>query len=211
MLRKKSGISALLFLAFATTACFGSFALTSKLYNWNASHDDKWVQQGAFLVTGVLLPVYGVAVLADAVIFNSIEFWTGENPVQTAAAEDGRRIAQASQGGETVTLDLKPGDDGTPYLSLIHEVDGEVRNVLTVVREGSETHVLDRDGVMVLRAAHRADGGMAIHRADGSEPVVLAGADVEAFLAGMPTGQATPSLFAATHFPQGWIGAVTAP
>jgi hypothetical protein len=211
MLRKKRAIPVLLFLAFATTACFGSFALTTKLYNWNASHDDKWVQQGAFLVTGVLLPVYGIAALADAVLFNSIEFWTGENPVHTASADDGRRIASATVGDETVTLDLKLEEEGEPYLTLIHEIRGERRNVLTVIRHGDETHVLDRDGVRVLSASHQPDGGMVVRWAAGGAPVLLEGTHVEAFLDGMATGEATPSLFAANHLPETWTGAVTAP
>jgi hypothetical protein len=211
MSRKKRAIPVLLFLAFATSACFGSFALTSKLYNWNASHDDKWVRQGAFLVTGVLLPVYGIAALADAVLFNSIEFWTGENPVHTASADDGRRIASATVEGETVTLDLRAGEEGEPYLTLIHEVEGELRNVLTVIRHGDETHVLDGDGVRVLSASHQADGGMMVRLAAGGAPVLLEGMHVEAFLDGMAGGEATPSLFAATHLPEAWTGAVTAP
>lgn len=211
MSRKKRAIPVLLFLAFATSACFGSFALTSKLYNWNASHDDRWVRQGAFLVTGVLLPVYGIAALADAVLFNSIEFWTGENPVHTAAVDDGRRIASATVEGETATLELRLGTDETPYLALIHEIHGEIQNVLTVIRHGDETHVLDRDGVRILSASHQPDGGMLVRWAAGGAPVLLEGTHVRAFLDGMATGEASPSLFAATHLPEAWTGAVTAP
>ena len=63
------------------TGCFGTFALTRNLYNWNDGvSDNKYVKS---LVTWLLIivPVYGVAGFIDFVILNLIEFWTGSNPV----------------------------------------------------------------------------------------------------------------------------------
>ena len=63
------------------SGCFGSFALTSRLHSWNESiSDSKFVNELVFLGF-CILPVYELAALGDALIFNSIEFWGGSNPV----------------------------------------------------------------------------------------------------------------------------------
>lgn len=68
-------------LAFVVTGCTGSFNLTRKVYNFHRSQPDKWTDEIWFLVVA-LLPVYGLATFADAIVFNSIEFWTEENPIE---------------------------------------------------------------------------------------------------------------------------------
>ncbi len=71
----------LLTFVFTTSGCFGRFNLTRKVYNFNKSvSPDKWVQELVFLGF-VVLPIYWFASLIDALIINSIEFWSGRNPV----------------------------------------------------------------------------------------------------------------------------------
>ncbi len=70
----------------ATPACYGPFKLTQKFHKWNGSIGEKWGQEIVFLAT-VIIPVYSVCMLGDAVVFNSIEFWGGENPIKTDTAE----------------------------------------------------------------------------------------------------------------------------
>ena len=60
--------------------CTGSFKATRAIHNWHSSQENKWVDEALFLVV-VIIPVYGVAMLIDGVIFNSVEFWTGKNPL----------------------------------------------------------------------------------------------------------------------------------
>ncbi|MDD4514561.1 DUF3332 domain-containing protein [Massilibacteroides sp.] len=62
------------------TSCIGSFSLTNKLLDWNRNVDSKFVNELVFIAFNIV-PVYGVAVLADVLVINSIEFWTGDNPV----------------------------------------------------------------------------------------------------------------------------------
>lgn len=66
------------------TGCTGPFALTKKLHTWQTGFEDKWVDEVAFLGC-IILPVYGLSTLADGLIFNSVEFWTGDNPMDTVA------------------------------------------------------------------------------------------------------------------------------
>ena len=89
--------------------CYGPFLLTKKVHAWNGQvSDNKWVVEGVFLVCA-WLPVYGIATLADALLFNSLEFWTGNNPMQKTDAVDvpTRRIVR----GDTEMVLSRAGDE----------------------------------------------------------------------------------------------------
>ncbi len=65
------------------SSCIGSFALTNKLLDWNRTLDSKFVNELVFIAFWIV-PVYEIASLADILVINSIEFWTGSNPVADA-------------------------------------------------------------------------------------------------------------------------------
>ena len=73
-------IIALLAGAVTLSSCIGSFGLHSKLLNWNQGIGNKFVNELVFLAFNII-PVYGVCYLADALVINSIEFWSGSNPM----------------------------------------------------------------------------------------------------------------------------------
>lgn len=62
------------------SSCIGSFGLFNKLLAWNQTIDNKFVNELVFFALWIV-PVYEVAMLADLLVLNSIEFWSGENPV----------------------------------------------------------------------------------------------------------------------------------
>lgn len=69
------------------SGCFGSFSLTSKLHDWNGSvSNHKFVNELVFLGL-CILPAYELCALGDVLVFNSIEFWGGSNPI---AMNDGQ-------------------------------------------------------------------------------------------------------------------------
>ncbi len=68
------------------TGCFGEFGLTRKVYEFNQGVGGKFVNQIVFWAMCVI-PVYEVAGMLDVIIFNTIEFWTGSNPVAMAPGE----------------------------------------------------------------------------------------------------------------------------
>src|SRR5688572_10232188 len=71
----------LVLLPFAMSGCLGPFNLTTDLHDWNSTaSEEKWVNELIFLGL-VIIPVYEFALLIDAIILNSIEFWGGKNPV----------------------------------------------------------------------------------------------------------------------------------
>lgn len=77
------GIAALIGATTLFSSCIGSFKLTNKVLDWNKTIDDKFVNEVVFIALHIV-PVYQLSIFADAVVLNSIEFWTGENPVTKA-------------------------------------------------------------------------------------------------------------------------------
>lgn len=71
-------VSLLLFFLVAA-GCYGSFALTTKLYDFNGSVRDPVARS---IVTVPLLGIYIMTGIGDAFLFNPIEFWSGKNPIE---------------------------------------------------------------------------------------------------------------------------------
>lgn len=62
-------------------SCYGPFNATRSLHKWNGEvTENEWGQEGMFLLLHII-PAYPLWVLGDSLIFNSIEFWGGENPI----------------------------------------------------------------------------------------------------------------------------------
>jgi hypothetical protein len=61
-----------------SASCLGPNNATAQLAKWNNGLDGKWGNEIAFIF---LLPVYAIFSLGDVLIFNSIYWWTGNNPI----------------------------------------------------------------------------------------------------------------------------------
>lgn len=94
------------------TSCIGSFALTNKLLSWNNNIGSKVVNELVFIGLWIL-PVYEVSALADVLVINSIEFWSGSNPMACGKkiidGHDGRYMVECDGKGYTITSE----NDGT--------------------------------------------------------------------------------------------------
>ena len=90
------------------SSCLGSFALTQKCYNWNQSIGDKWINELVFIGLNII-PVYDICLFVDAVVLNSIEFWTGSNPValntEVIDTDNGQYLVETNENGYTITKD----------------------------------------------------------------------------------------------------------
>lgn len=80
---------------FGSTSCIGSFSLTNRLLGWNKGVGNKFVNELVFIAFWIL-PVYEVSGLADLLVLNSIEFWSGRNPMGDTAQAD--QIIEGSDG-----------------------------------------------------------------------------------------------------------------
>lgn len=144
--------------------CYGPFRLTKRLHAWNGEVGDKWVVEAAFLGLA-LFPVYSFAMLGDALVFNSIEFWGGTNPVakKVDSAEEGRRQAVLSREPGSRRLRLDRFEDGRPAGTVIVEprgdgmaaVDGEGRLLMTARASGGAVVLADPSGRELARRSAR--------------------------------------------------------
>lgn len=71
-------------IAMSLTGCIGQMATSGMVMKLNLSVvDNRYARAGLYLL---MSPVYGIAATADLFIFNTIEFWTGTNPISGKSA-----------------------------------------------------------------------------------------------------------------------------
>ena len=106
-MRKKILSTAAIALAgiFMFSSCIGPFRLSSKLLSWNQSVSNKFVNALLFIV---ISPAYGISLAGDLLLFNSIEFWTGNNPIEAGLTkeiqgENGVYTVETLENGYNVT------------------------------------------------------------------------------------------------------------
>lgn len=154
-------ISSILF-----SSCIGSFSMTKKLLAWNNQVGNKFVNELVFFAFWIL-PVYEVSALADILVLNSIEFWSGTNPIARGTkiieGHDGRYLVEydgkgynikAENDGSVVRLDFNTENkmwsvitpDGTEYPLMTYIDDNHIS-----LPSGDDKWVtveLSRNGVM---------------------------------------------------------------
>ena len=158
------------------SGCYGPFNLTRRLYHWNGQVGDKWENEFVFLILA-FLPVYGLVTFGDAVVFNSMEFWTGKNPVEppTAKLPQTKRIAR---GGEEAVLTYVPGTDGA-QLAIEQFRQGQPAGGFRLERRDGESVGLDQDGRVLFTATTQLDGGVLVQDAQGRQVASYSADQVE--------------------------------
>lgn len=164
LLRRALSITVLVSFLGMTTACYGPFNLTRTLHKWNGQVgkageiDAKWMQELVFLPLA-LFQIYTFAALGDAIVFNSIQFWTGDNPIKlTDEGGDGRtKVAQV--GDVTVTMTVA-SDNASARATYVK--DGQVFRTAEIVRDGDRYRVLDGNGRHLYSGEVTAAGGLNI-------------------------------------------------
>lgn len=89
-------------------SCIGSFTLTKRVMAWNNQVGSKFLNELVFFAFWVL-PVYEVTSIADLIVINSIEFWSGSNPMEASTkvidTDHGRYLIACDGKGYDVTLE----------------------------------------------------------------------------------------------------------
>lgn len=154
------------------SSCIGSFSLTNQLLDWNKElTENKFVNELVFVAMHIV-PVYGITCLADVLVLNSIEFWTGNNAiaegtVKQVKGEDGNYTVTATKEGYTIN---KEGQDEAIDLTFDKEnqswnvtFEGETYELMKMngngtvdlnMQNGSYMNLnLDATGIMAARQA----------------------------------------------------------
>lgn len=159
----KKAVACVLISGLLMVACTGSFNATRQVHDIHRSEQEKWLDEAIFLAS-VIVQVYTVSVLADAIVFNTIEFWSGKNPIQKpdpaedrAGAREGRRLGfRYHARNDAIQID---GDaDGFPEMVLLRTPGGIV--------------VTDLNGERLLQSTRQADGSVTV--VDRQHQVLLA-------------------------------------
>lgn len=69
----------LLAVTISTSSCIGSFSLFNGLVKWERQATDSKIMNEILFI--LLTPINAACAMADFFVVNSIEFWTGENPM----------------------------------------------------------------------------------------------------------------------------------
>jgi len=130
------------------SSCIGSFRLTNNLLSWNKTIGGKFVNELVFFAFHIV-PVYEVAVLADILVLNSIEFWGGRNPVnaevttQTVKGENGEYLVERDNTGYTITnttdntvVELRFNEENQTWSAISN---GQEMDILTFNENGKVT------------------------------------------------------------------------
>lgn len=88
------------------SSCIGSFQLTNKVLAWNKQVGSKFVNELVFFAFWIL-PVYEISSIADLLVLNSIEFWSGRSPLSAETkvidGKDARYEVRRDLAGYTIT------------------------------------------------------------------------------------------------------------
>ena len=124
--------------ALLTTSCVGSFSLFNRVAKWNMrATNSKFLNEIIFLL---ISPAYVVCTTVDALVLNTIEFWTGNNPLaqkvgttQDVLGQDGRYYAVTT---------LKDGYEiKNPEGETIRFIYDKKTNSWSQIQDGKQTEV----------------------------------------------------------------------
>ncbi len=130
------------------TSCIGSFKLWNNLKDWNQGVSNKFVNELLFIALHIV-PVYEIAYLADVLVLNSIEFWSGSNPVASnetkeIKGESGEYLVQANENGYTIT-----NKEDSQSMDLVYNAETKTWNAVTAT-ENIELVRMNENGTVSI-------------------------------------------------------------
>lgn len=180
-LRRAAALAVILALSQSNLACFGKFNLTRKLWGFNDTvSDSKWLKWLLFLAF-TIVPVYSIAALADALVLNSIEFWSGQNPVTGNEVRENTRVVEGKTIHTVMTAQRLRIEISEPGKEL-QVIEVNATEAGAVARDGS--------GKILSQLTEAADGQVLVSDGAGRELFRRSGGEVQeiatAVTAGVP-------------------------
>lgn len=145
------------------SSCIGSFSVWNGLKDWNMGIGHKAVNEIVFVAFHII-PVYEVAYLSDVLVLNSIEFWSGSNPLAEVGTdkiiqgESGEYLVRTNEDGYTI---IKKDEADRPLDLVYNEekhtwnavAEGRTFELMTMNEDGSVTYK-DPNGEKVTVMPH---------------------------------------------------------
>ena len=122
-------------LSIGSLGCIGHFGLSQKVRKFNLeTTEDRWGREILFVALYVI-PVYPFAGMLDILIFNSVEFWKGTNPItdqpsvtpisfREVESEDGSRMLMTLREDRSIDVEVEGSDGKSYFMNLIQTEDG---------------------------------------------------------------------------------------
>lgn len=156
-------VTSLVLVSFLTVSagCFGPFNLTRNVYHWNSSIkgsgevNEKWMKELVFFGM-IVIPVYMFSALLDAFIFNSIQFWSGDNPIKVTQDADGH-IHEVRLGDTTISVSWSEDHRSA---ALTYRQQGRIAKTATIVEQGGGFRMVEDGESPVYISEFSADGGV---------------------------------------------------
>ena len=168
-------------LGMCVSGCYGPFYLTRKVWKFNGEvSDNKWVVEVVHLIC-LALPVYSIAGAADGLIFNSIEFWTGSNPLAESSAKGAAATRRIVRGDTEYLLKRVAGPAGDE-LVIEQYRHGQPGESLRFQRQGDHTVALNGDGTVLFSSNTEADGRIVITDGAGQQVASYTGDEAHRLL-----------------------------
>ncbi|KRT72693.1 MAG: hypothetical protein XU12_C0016G0007 [Deltaproteobacteria bacterium CSP1-8] len=165
-----------------SAGCFGKFQLTRKVYDINKSVEDKYLRSAVTWLL-VIIPVYGLAGFLDFILFNVIEFWSGENPIVSGPQT---RVYAKGDDRAVMTIDR---ENGATVATVARYRAGSLVSTIRIRDDGagSVTADLVEDGnvVRTTEALQAPDGSVSVAAvsASGTESTRYSASAVETYRA----------------------------
>jgi hypothetical protein len=160
-MNKKFFICGMLSMTILCTSCLGSFSAFNSLRDWNDGlTGNKFLDQLVFWALNIV-PVYGLFLFGDVILFNLLEFWTGSNPIAMADGESETQYANIK--GTDVRMTASKNKFDIAILS--GDNAGKEVNLLFVPEDKSWNAVGENGELTKL--ASMEDGFYLIHTPEG--------------------------------------------
>jgi hypothetical protein len=121
--------------SFLTMGCIGQMGVSGKVRQFNVeATEDRWGREILFVIM-MVIPIYAFASLADVIVFNSIEFWSGTNPINGKDAVtpvaalrsfdvDGTAVSMTLRDDQSIDVEAFTPDGERHFFNLIRTEQG---------------------------------------------------------------------------------------
>jgi len=142
MKKNLKSVACIMATALLMSSCIGSFGLINKVLDWNKEvTNSKFVNEVLFIAMHII-PVYEVCGIVDVLVLNTVEFWTGDNPIASNVGKTKQVIG--SDGNMYAVKYLKDGYE-------IKNANGEIVNFVFDKNEKVWSVQTDKGVVKLLK------------------------------------------------------------
>ena len=126
------------------------------LFRSSGEVSEKWMKEFVFFGM-IVVPVYMFSALLDAFIFNSIQFWSGDNPIKASDLADDGQTKVAHVGD--LTMRWTATREGA---TVTYERHGIIERRAMIVSSATGYRLLDERGLTLAEAEYAADGTLIV-------------------------------------------------